>query len=126
MDPYIKLKVSNQSATTNVVKKGGKEPVFNEVFEFFINSCYQVEGRHLEVEVWDCNKTGDALIGVGMVDLDPVLLEGGNNSSGSNNTNNDKKDNSNNNNNNSNKISKPLRVFLNYDIKPAGVVNLSL
>lgn len=103
MDPYFKLKVSNQSVTGEVVKKGGKEPIFNQSFDFFINSCYKSEGRHLELELWDSNKTSDSLIGFGMADLDTILLSSKETA--------DKKP-------------KNLRVFLNYDIKPAGVVNV--
>lgn len=105
MDPYFKLKVSNQSATSKVITKGGREPIFNESFNFFINSCYQAEGRHLEFELWDSNKTSDSLIGFGMADLDPIIKV------------NDEKNNN-----------KPinLRIFLNYDVKPAGVVNVEL
>ncbi len=73
MDPYVKLKVSNQTAISKVVRKGGKDPIFNESFEFFINSCYQINGRHLQVELWDSNKTSDSLIGFGITDLDPIL-----------------------------------------------------
>ena len=47
MDPYFKIRVSNQAAASKVVVKGGKDPIFNESFEFFINSSYQSEGRHL-------------------------------------------------------------------------------
>lgn len=47
MDPYIKLRISNQAAQTQVLKKGGPNPIFNETFSFFINSCYKAEGRFL-------------------------------------------------------------------------------
>lgn len=32
MDPYIKIRMSNQSAETKVIAKGGKLPIFNESF----------------------------------------------------------------------------------------------
>ena len=102
MDPYFKLKVSNQSVTSKVVTKGGTAPIFNESFDFFINSSYQVNGRHLELELWDSNKTSDSLIGCGLADLDPLLQP------------------------NADKKPKTLRVFLNYDINPAGVVNVEI
>lgn len=47
MDPYIILKLSNQEQKSKVIAKGDKEPVFNEQFTFFINSCYKVHGRNL-------------------------------------------------------------------------------
>lgn len=100
MDPYFKIKVSNQAVTSKIVSKGGKEPIFNESFDFFINSCYQKDGRHLELELWDSNKTSDSLIGFGMMDLDVVLQPS------------------------KEKKTKPMRILLNYNIKPAGVVNV--
>ncbi len=47
MDPYVKVKLSNQEQTSKTISKGDKEPVFNEQFTFFINSCYKVHGRNL-------------------------------------------------------------------------------
>ena len=52
------------------------------------------------MELWDSNKTSDSLIGFGMMDLDSILQPSV-----------DKKP-------------KNMRIFLNYDIKPAGVVNV--
>lgn len=97
MDPYVKVKISNQTATSKVILKGGKEPVFNESFEFFINSCFQTDGRRLEIQLWDQNKTSDTLIGFGIADLDPIIM--------------------------TKKPKTDLRIFLNHDLKPAGIVN---
>lgn len=38
MDPYIILKLSNQTLTSKVVTKGGKKPNFSETFTFYINN----------------------------------------------------------------------------------------
>ena len=79
--------------------KGGKEPTFNETFTFFINSCYKIHGRNLEVLLMDQKKVGtDNEIGFGIVDLDPVV-----------------------------QFKKPrdeFRCFVNYDRKDAGYINL--
>lgn len=99
LDPYAVVKLSNQEKTSKVVSKGDKEPVFNEVFTFFINSCYKVHGRNLEITLMDRKKVGsDNEVGFGIVDLDPVI-----------------------------KFKKPrdeFRCFINYDSKDAGYVNL--
>ena len=58
MDPYIKLKLSNQEQASKVAIKGGKEPVFNESFWFHINSCFRIDGRNLEIKIMDKNKVG--------------------------------------------------------------------
>ena len=41
MDPYVKIKLSNQEFETKVIPKGDKHPVFNETFTFHINSCFK-------------------------------------------------------------------------------------
>jgi len=43
------------------------------VFKFYVNSCYKVYGRCLEVEMWDSNTAIDSLVGFGIIDLDPYL-----------------------------------------------------
>lgn len=73
MDPYVNIKFSNQNKTGVIVKKGGKNPKFNDVFQFTVNSLYKYYGRCLEVEVMDSNTTSDSLIGYGIIDLDPYL-----------------------------------------------------
>ena len=79
--------------------KGDKEPTFNESFTFFINSCYKIHGRNLEVRLMDQKKVGgDNEIGFGIVDLDPII-----------------------------KFKKPrdeFRCFVNYNRKDAGYINL--
>ena len=47
MDPYIKIIISNQNRVTQVKKKGGNDPRFDEDFIFSINSCYKPYGRSL-------------------------------------------------------------------------------
>lgn len=47
MDPYVVLKLSNQTFTSKVAEDGDKEPNFSETFSFFINSCYKTHGRNL-------------------------------------------------------------------------------
>lgn len=57
-----------------MIQKGGKKPVFNQEFKFFINSCCKVYGRNLEIQVMDKKVIGaDNFIGYGIVDLDPVI-----------------------------------------------------
>lgn len=74
MDPYVIVKFSNQTYQTKVASKGGKNPTFNETATFHVNSSYKKLGRSLEFEVMD-KKTvsSDALIGYGIVDLDPYV-----------------------------------------------------
>ena len=39
-----------------------------------MNSCFKAHGRHLEVTLMDKKKVGgDAEIGFGIVDLDPII-----------------------------------------------------
>lgn len=74
MDPYVNIKFSNQKKSGAVVKKGGKNPKFNDVFKFIVNSCYKYYGRCLEIELMDSNTAGsDSPIGYGIIDLDPYL-----------------------------------------------------
>jgi Ca2+-dependent lipid-binding protein len=74
MDPYVRIKFSNQSHTGTIIKKGGKNPKFNDYFKFNVNSCYKYFGRCLEVELMDSNTgSADSLIGYGIIDLDPYL-----------------------------------------------------
>lgn len=47
MDPYLLIKLSNQSFSTKVVQDGDTQPTFSESFTFFINSCYKNHGRNL-------------------------------------------------------------------------------
>lgn len=74
MDPYVKLKLSNQEKTSKVVEKGGKTPNFNETFSFYINSSNKLYGRNLQMTLMDRKKIGgDNLVGYGLVDLNPVI-----------------------------------------------------
>ena len=41
-----------------VIEDGDKNPNFSETFAFFVNSCYKVHGRHLEVTLMDRKKVG--------------------------------------------------------------------
>ena len=68
-------------------------------FNFYINSCYKAHGRHLEVTLFDKKKVGgDAEIGFGIVDLDPII--------------------------NFKKPKDQFRCFLSYDRKQAGFINI--
>ena len=58
LDPYIALRLSNQEKNTKTIIKGDKEPTFNETFTFFINSCYKIHGRTLEIKLMDKKKVG--------------------------------------------------------------------
>jgi Ca2+-dependent lipid-binding protein len=74
MDPYVVIKFSNQKRSGTVVKKGGKNPKFNDIFRFIVNSNYKYYGRCLEVELMDSNTAAsDSPIGYGIIDLDPYL-----------------------------------------------------
>jgi hypothetical protein len=73
MDPYVNVKFSNQKHTGAVVKKGAKNPRFNDIFKFIVNSCYKYYGRCLEIELMDSKIGSDSLIGYGIIDLDPYL-----------------------------------------------------
>ena len=74
LDPYIIIKFSNQVKETKVALKADKQPNFMESFEFYINSCFKVHGRNLEVLLMDKKKLGsDNEVGFGIVDLDPVV-----------------------------------------------------
>lgn len=99
MDPYVILKLSNQTQQTTVINKGDHDPLFNQSFVFHINSCYKNHGRNLEMLMMDKKKViSDAEIGFGIVDLDPVI--------------------------NFKKPKEEFRCFLNYDRKNAGFINL--
>lgn len=99
MDPYVILKLSNQVFNSKVIEDGDKNPTFSESFSFFINSCYQTHGRNLEVALMDRKKIGgDAEIGFGIVDLDPIV--------------------------NFKKPKDQFRCFLNYDRQQAGLINI--
>lgn len=73
MNPYVKVKVSNQEFTTREIKKGGQDPNFNETFTFILNSNFVPKGRHIEVTVYDKNITADSIVGTGSIDLDPII-----------------------------------------------------
>ena len=73
MDPYLVVRVSNQCFKTDFKKNAGKKPTFDESFKFVINSCYKINGRKLEIEVWDKNKLVDSEVGFGILDLDPII-----------------------------------------------------
>lgn len=74
MDPYIILKLSNQTLTSKVVTKGGKKPNFSETFTFYINNYKKEYGRNLQMTLMDKKKIGtDNFIGFGIVDLNPVI-----------------------------------------------------
>ncbi len=99
MDPYVVIRLSNQTFTSKVIEDGDKNPNFSESFSFFVNSCYKVHGRHLEVTLMDRKKVGgDSEIGFGIVDLDPII--------------------------NFKKPKDEFRCFINYGRKQAGLVNI--
>ncbi|KAI0221324.1 Extended synaptotagmin-3 [Massospora cicadina] len=57
-DAYVIVKVKNQKHKTNIIAKGGKNPVWNESFYFTVSA-----GDEVEVEVYDYDKIKDDLIG---------------------------------------------------------------
>ncbi len=73
MDPYVNVKLSNQVRNGTVVKNGGKNPHFTDIFKLIVNSCFKYYGRCLEIELMDNNIGSDSLIGYGIIDLDPYL-----------------------------------------------------
>lgn len=100
MDPYAQLTMNEQKFQTKVLKNAGKTPAFNEKHTWFVNSDRIVEGRKLEVAVWDSNTAIDEEIGYGIVDLDPVVM---------------------------NKYQNlQQKCYLTYKRQPAGFVNLKL
>jgi hypothetical protein len=57
-----------------VVKRGGKKPVFDEQFEFCINSNSKVFGRTLTLTLMDkCRMGSDAFVAHGSVDVNPLI-----------------------------------------------------
>ena len=73
MDPYLKVKMSNQQFSGFIHKKAGRFDLFNESFQFIINSCYKTSGRSVCIELWDKRTISDKLIGMGTVDIDPIV-----------------------------------------------------
>lgn len=98
MNPFVKMRLTSHSYRTNTVKQGGKTPIFNEDFYFFINSESISHGRILELAVVDEGATFNSEVGYGIVDCDPVIM---------------------------NKLSSlNQKCYIVYNQKPAGYVNL--
>lgn len=72
-DPYVKLTIGTQTYQTKVQQKGGKNPEFNETFEFSIST-----EKQLVVEVFDQEAGGkDRFMAQTTVDIVPWLGKGG-------------------------------------------------
>lgn len=72
-DPYVKLTVGAQNFQTKVHEKGGKNPEFNETFEFNIST-----EKELVIEVFDQESGGkDRFMAQLKTDIVPWLAKGG-------------------------------------------------
>ncbi|KAF0692419.1 Aste57867_16513 [Aphanomyces stellatus] len=72
-DPYCKLTIGSQSFQTKVHEKGGKNPTWNETFEFSIST-----EKELILELYDKEQSGnDRFMGQTRVDLIPWIAKGG-------------------------------------------------
>ncbi|KAH9058629.1 hypothetical protein Ae201684P_005971 [Aphanomyces euteiches] len=72
-DPYCKLTVGTQDFQTKVHEKGGKNPTWNETFEFSIST-----EKELILEIFDKEQNGnDRFMGQSRVDLIPWIAKGG-------------------------------------------------
>lgn len=99
MDPYIILKLNNKEKRSEVIKKGDKEPIFLESFDFLINSCRQFHGRSLTLTVMDKKKlSSDSVVGHGAVDVSQII--------------------------NLKKSREEFKVYINHLQKEAGYVNI--
>lgn len=47
--------------------------MFNESFEFVVNSCFKSEGRSLVVELWTKGMINDKMLGMSILDIDPLI-----------------------------------------------------
>jgi hypothetical protein len=65
--------MSNQDFCGYIHKKAGRKNLFNESFEFTINSCFKPEGRSMTVELWNKHIINDKVIGMSIIDLDPII-----------------------------------------------------
>lgn len=72
-DPYVKLTVGTQSFQSKVHEKGGKNPEFNESFEFNIST-----EKELVIEILDKESSGkDRFMAQAKIDIVPWLAKGG-------------------------------------------------
>ncbi|ETV81549.1 hypothetical protein, variant [Aphanomyces astaci] len=72
-DPYCKLTVGTQTFQTKVHEKGGKNPTWNETFEFSIST-----EKELIMELYDKEQSGtDRFMGQCRVDLIAWIAKGG-------------------------------------------------
>lgn len=78
MDPYLRLAMSNQEYCGYIHKKAGRNNLFNESFEFIINSCFKPDGRSMTLELWNKHMISDKVIGMSIIDLDPIISFGEN------------------------------------------------
>ena len=58
MDPYLRLTMSNQEFRGYIHKKAVRSNLFNESFEFVI---------------WNKAMINDKVIGLGIIDIDPII-----------------------------------------------------
>lgn len=72
-DPYVKLTIGTQSFQTKVHEKGGKNPEFNESFDFNIST-----EKELVIEIFDKENSGkDRFMAQAKIDIVPWLAKGG-------------------------------------------------
>eukprot|EP00826_Nyctotherus_ovalis_P037170 TRINITY_DN3375_c0_g1_i6.p2 TRINITY_DN3375_c0_g1~~TRINITY_DN3375_c0_g1_i6.p2 ORF type:complete len:151 (+),score=44.81 TRINITY_DN3375_c0_g1_i6:856-1308(+) len=64
MDPFVRVKVGDQTFTSGVHKKGGKTPSWSDVFEY----ARKTEEK-ITFEVLDKDKLKDDLVGAGSLDI---------------------------------------------------------
>lgn len=66
MDPYVILKLENQTFKTKTAKNAGKKPIWNDTFYFKKSP----DNKYIEFEVWDEDTfTPDDLVGKGSLPL---------------------------------------------------------
>jgi hypothetical protein len=70
--------MSNQEFCGYIHKKPGRNNLFNESFEFTINSSFKPDGRSMTVELWNKHIINDKVIGISIIDLDPIISFGEN------------------------------------------------
>ncbi|KAF1331724.1 Calcineurin subunit b, partial [Globisporangium splendens] len=72
-DPYVKPTIGAQNFQTKVHEKGGKNPEFNENFDFDIST-----EKELAVEIFDKENSGkDRFMAQAKVDIVPWIAKGG-------------------------------------------------
>lgn len=101
--------------------------MFNESFEFIINSCYKSDGRSVCIEVWDKHVLNDKMVGMGTIDIDPIINFDERNMIGSRVINKNKESDNNDLSNNSSQQLRNsqcrLKVFLSHGLEEVGYLN---